>query len=514
MSLNVLLPWLPIVLAAGVGARLLGPRRGLVLAGLFTLFWVALVCLSPPPGFWDRPWSVAVIAAGAMSILALGSWSGSAPASSAKAGAIAAAAAPRAPAARVVVQDVSMSGIAAAIEQFDDWLETNRNDNDPWPEFGEFARSTLYQICQATHVRLYRILAEGEELVPLREVDPADPRELKSSRKGIIGHVVTTGRAYLAGDQAQGELVRALAGESDEPLAWVFPVSQGARRIGVVTVGQFNGNAADNQVLLRASAHLINHFWNCLGEACRGRSAGRVDPVSGLLVREAFFASAGLALEQAYAQGEPAVVAVIALEQLRHLSDSGRWEIADQVIRESAALLQRKVRTDDCLGRFDGTRFLLFLRRVDSNLAMLILEQLMSRLKALCGNEVRWGVAVRVRCGVSGSGTTRPPLTAMVAQAMRMCRQARIDEVNIASDLGIKTAGSDDRTANGTEAATQQPNDESKPGKAVPGRQRGQPAPSEDSDVTTSHAQGGEPSRSHDDEAAGVPRRAGAGAKS
>ncbi len=458
MSLNVLLPWLPIVLAAGVGARLLGARRGFLLASLCTVFWVALVCASPPPGFWDRPWSAAVIAAGAMSILAIGSWTATSTRPTA-----AKAPQTRLPApsatdpthadtqAHVIVQDTSMGGIAAAIEQFDDWLETNRNDNDPWPEFGEFARSVLYQCCQATHVKLYRILCEGGDLVPLREVDPFDQQELRSTRKGIIGHVVTSGRAFLAGDQTQGELVTALAAESDEPLAWVFPVSQGARRIGVVTVGQFNGNAADNRPLLRASALLINHFWNCLGEACRGRSAGRLDPVSGLLVREAFFASAEHGLKQAYGQGEPAVIAVIALEQLRHLNDNGQWELADQVIRESAALLQRKVRTDDCLGRFDGTRFLLFLRRVDSNLAMLILEQLMSRLKALCGNEARWGVAVRVRCGVSGSGTTRPPLTAMVAQAMRMCRQARIDEVNIASDLEAGTRGRSHEATKGGE---------------------------------------------------------------
>jgi len=441
MNHNLLLPWFPIVLATGVGARLLGSRRGIGLGFLCALFWIAVVQASEGPGVWSDAWNAVVLVLGSLAIIAIGAWSGNAPIpwpeTTRKPTQLAGTEVP--PRHRRFAQaeacGSAIERLLSAIEQFDDWLERHRNDTDPWPEFGEFIRGVLYSCCGATHVKLYRILSEGDELVPLREADPLADSDWRSVRKGIIGHVATTGRSYVAGDTSQGELIDRLAKESDEPLTWVFAVSHGARKIGVVTAGQLNSRADHQPTFLRCMELLIGQFWNGLGEACRSRSAGTRDPVTGLLSRESFFASAEHALQQAYQQGEPAVVAVIALEQLRHLSDTGRWEVADEVVREVGVLLGRKIRTDDQLGRFDGTRFLLFLRRVDSHLAMLILEQLMSRLTALCDDPSRWGVSVQVRCGVSGSGTDTPSLTSMMAQALRMCRQARINEVNIASDL-------------------------------------------------------------------------------
>ena len=130
------------------------------------------------------------------------------------------------------------------------------------------------------------------------------------------------------------------------------------------------------------------------------------------------------------------VVAAIALEGLREVSDSGRWEVADEVVREVSNVLRRKMRMDDRVGRFDGSRFLLLLRRVDSELASLIVAQFMSRLTGVCRNHGRWHGVVEVRCGVAGSGTERPDLRTLVFRALAQCRRARLENTPIASDLG------------------------------------------------------------------------------
>ena len=93
------------------------------------------------------------------------------------------------------------------------------------------------------------------------------------------------------------------------------------------------------------------------------------------------------------------------------------------------------MRLDDRSGRFDGSRFVLLLRRVDSELASLIVAQLMSRLETLCGDEARWSVKLGARCGVAGSGTDQPDLKTLVSRALIQGRRARLEDLSVASDL-------------------------------------------------------------------------------
>ena len=95
---------------------------------------------------------------------------------------------------------------------------------------------------------------------------------------------------------------------------------------------------------------------------------------------------------------------------------------------------------DDHLGRFDGSRFVLLIRRVDTELASLIVGQIMSRLEILCNDIERWRVCVAVRCGVVGSGTENPDLRTLISRALVQCRRARLEDARIASDLRSPTA--------------------------------------------------------------------------
>lgn len=443
MTLTLLLPWFPIVLGAGLGGRLLGHTRGLFVGILCALFWVVLVQASMGAALWGDPWTVATIVTGAVAIAAMGAWSGELPVRVGRGSESSARRMEPGGGAMTSREEAGATAgfvecLSAATDQFDDWLESNRDDSDVWGKFDEFIRGVMYGCCRATHVKPYRLLSEEDELSPLREADPFGESGRLSARRGIVGHVVTTGRSYVATDPMQGELVETLAehGSEEDSIAWCFAVRQGARRLGVVTVGRLDLAPERHRVQLRAVERLVGLFWRALAEAVRSRSAQQVDPVSGLPIRPAFFREAERAIRESYDQGEPVAVGVIAMEGLRELTDTGRWEAVDELVREVCRVLRGKVRIDDRLGRFDESRFVLLLRRVDSELASLIVSQLLSRIGAICSERSRWHSSLTVRCGLAGSGTEHPDLSTLVSRALANGRSARLEDKEVVCDLG------------------------------------------------------------------------------
>ncbi|MCG3131632.1 MAG: hypothetical protein FLDDKLPJ_02436 [Phycisphaerae bacterium] len=431
--------WLPIVLASGLGGRLLGRGRGAALGILCGLFWIVLVQAREGAVAWQGGWNVAALLTGALAITAVGAWGGDVRVmtggSRGAGGSFSERVSPGSLLSSGCSSVGALSALTRAMETFDDWLEAHRNDPDPWPGFGEFARGVLYDCCRTSHVRFYRILSEGAELAPIREGHPFVEDEMPSAREGIVGHVATTGRSYLEGDATHGALVDDLARRSGQPLAWCFAVTQGARKIGLVTVGGFDGHERQDLQHYRAAELLIAHFWMTLLEVCRGRSAATHDPVSGALTREAFFTQAERSLDAAKRDGEPCALAVLSIEPLRQFNDAGDWDAADEVVRTVSHVVRERLRGDDRFGRFDEGRMMLLLRRVDSSLASLILEQLLERVRGACAEARTSGTEVQVRCGVVGSGTGQPRFSDMLRQAVSLCQEARLSGAVLASDL-------------------------------------------------------------------------------
>jgi diguanylate cyclase (GGDEF)-like protein len=447
VEVNLLLPWFPVLLSVGVGARLLGKARGLGLGILGAVYWLLLVHAAYGLQIWDGFAAAASIIAGCAAIIAIGAWSGEAAESehrvpvtpASKAPGAARTSTPRtthqARDTHVSVENDLAGRITQILDQHQDWVDDHRYDANPWPHFDELLRSVLYRLCHATHVRPFRLVEGSEELIPLREWDPLTDAPRLSARKGIIGHVLTSGRSYREGDEQHGMLVDRLAEESEEQPVWCFAITHGRRKIGVVTVGALEFETQAQPNLLRAAERLANVLWSQVIELCHSRSATLQDPVSELLTLPAFLRAAERSLHDSYRQGEPVALAVITLEGLRQLNDTGRWELADEFVRGVSNLLKRKVRLDDQLGRFDGSRFILLLRRVDSELASLIIDQLMFRLTAVCEDRARWQVPIHVRCGVVGSGIEQPDLRTLLSEAIQRCHQARQNRAAIASDL-------------------------------------------------------------------------------
>ncbi|MFQ5462343.1 MAG: diguanylate cyclase domain-containing protein [Phycisphaerae bacterium] len=443
MSMTFLLPWFPILLGAGLGGRLLGHGRGFVLGLICASFWMAFVQASVGGALWTNSLETAMCLAGALAIITVAGWAGetvdrgeTSPSRGATAASV-----PTAP--NIAAKpDESLRVIATTIKQFNEWLGQNGHQANPWPGFDEWLRSTLHSCCQATHVRPYRLVPKMNHLVPLQPVESwSDDVEL-SARKGIVGYVATTGRAYVSGDSIEREFLDQLGQNEAGRLQWCFPIRQGNRRLGIVAVGQLETPPQASRDLLRCMEAIASQCWCMLQASCDNRAATLDDPVSGLSVRRAFLVDAEVALKESYSDGEPVAVAVFALEGLRRLSDVGQWEIAEEIVGACADELRRKVRMDDRIGRFDSERFVILLRRVDSDLAGLIVRQLLERMERVCSDESRWGVAVQVRCGLVGSGVDTPDLRTLLAGALQQCHRARASQSVLASDLAQDEATS------------------------------------------------------------------------
>ncbi len=432
MSMSLILLWFPIVLAVGVGARLVLPTRGVWFGVLGATFWLVLVFAEGDVETFLDAWTLLALSSGAVAIAAIGAWSST---DRGEPNSGVSDVPDSAMAEEASSKHSYVGGLTETFLAFDDWLEAHRHSEDPWPEFGEFLRIALNRLTGATHVHPYRILSEDDALVPLRAIGPGELMDIDSARCGIVGHVATTGRAYVENEQAHGELVDQLARQSGEPVAWCFAISQGTRRIGLLKIGSLSAGAACDPEMLTLAQNIVSSFWVTLGEVCRRRTAEIRDPLSGLLARESFLFEADRTLSAAYVHNEPVAVGIVAVEGIRLLCDRGDWDLADALAAEAALLLGERVRTDDCIGRFDDSRFVVLLRRVDSALGALIIEQLHKSFSDLCSDGDRWRVPLVVRCGVSGSGTEQPPLRELISRAINRCHEARARNVALLSDV-------------------------------------------------------------------------------
>ncbi|MHC5108622.1 MAG: GGDEF domain-containing protein [Planctomycetota bacterium] len=439
MDVALLLPWFPLLLAVGVCGRLLGKHRGLLFGLICSVVWTAMAALTLDAPIGES-WPVAIfVVAGALALAMVGYWSHS----------IAWPPPPRAPdeSQRIYGAGPSMSAkpdpsqkFGAAVRRFDEWFEAHADHDNLWQEFDEFLRTTLSDFCHASHVRPYRLLSDVNKLVPLgRDQILGDAMELPA-RQGIAGLVATTGRSFFAHDGMDSDLIEKL-GEDHAPVQWCFAIRRRHRRLGVVTVGQLDRPDVMSREALSLIEQLINLFWGMVAESLERRSADLRDPGSGLYVRRAFLNMAERSLQASYQDREPAAVAIIAVEGIRTLTDVGKWEFAEELIHTCADELRRKTRTDDEIGRFDDSRFVVLLKRVDSELAGLIVCQIASRLETICGDESRWGIPLAVRCGLAGSGVDSPDLYALVGTALSNCHRARNEARSLATDVAPESEG-------------------------------------------------------------------------
>ncbi len=313
------------------------------------------------------------------------------------------------------------------------WCEQQLHDDQPWKSFDQLVREMLSEHSGAVRVRCYQVLPGDQQLRGLSQ--SGGDSASQCARSGILGHVATGGREYFSTDPAHGDLIDQLAADDKEPWEWVFPIRADGCTVGLVAVGKLSSIAALSHERRQEILSLITLFWAHVSCLERLRQAEKTDKGSGLLTRGDFFASGAQALAGSYAENEPVVVVVLALEGLRHLDDVGRWTDRDKLVENIGVLIKRRIRTDDIIGRFSDDRFVLLLRRLDSSLGRLIAEKIQSTAREQIAQLGDVGADLRVRVGLIGSGFLKEPLEKLLVSAFDTIELARKQGLDVYCDL-------------------------------------------------------------------------------
>jgi diguanylate cyclase (GGDEF)-like protein len=303
-----------------------------------------------------------------------------------------------------------------------------------WPALDQLLREDLAAPLGAARIRCYQVRPGSETLQPLTQSETSAASN-PGVRAGVLGHVISTGREFVVGDPSHGDLLDRLAEEDDEHWDWIWPVRTGTATVGVVAVAQLRDPGRLTDGLRRAAGELISLCWQHIASVERLRVARRTDPASGVLTRNDFFALAGHALADSYQENEPVVVAVLTLEGLRYLDDTGRWGERDALIERLGQVIGRRVRSDDLVGRFADDRFVVLLRRLDSGLGRLIAEKLLVASTECIEQIGNASDRVRMRVGVVGTGFQQLSLSELLVNAFETVERARHENVALRSDL-------------------------------------------------------------------------------
>lgn len=329
---------------------------------------------------------------------------------------------------------MGMSTVAVMLADFEDWLRDWQDEPGRWMAFDQFIRTQLRECVGAARVRCYRISRGANDLEPL--TPSKDPLvDSISAREGILGYVTSRGHRYVRTDSLLGPSVHDLALRSADPPAWCFPIRYDRNVMGLVSVGSLRDAHAADLELLESIGCVIALFWGRLTDRQDAARARQIDQGSGVLSRSHFFQAAEQALADGYANHEPMMAMVLAIEGMRRLDDTGLWDLRDNAIIGAGRTIRAKLRSDDLIGRFADDRFVVLMRRIDTALGRMIAEKLLHAVQELMDEAGADSVHILVRCGLAGTGQQNPSLKLLLTRAFAVAERARKTGVNLCDDL-------------------------------------------------------------------------------
>lgn len=313
-----------------------------------------------------------------------------------------------------------------------------------WPAFDRWLRDTLTHVLDARQVRGMHVDEKTRQLSPIHSgLDLAGC--WKHPPPALVGHVLTTGRRYLRGDSQHGELIQSLADQwpahestSAKAPVWLVPIQHRSRVIGLLSVGHLGPHILPQPAVLEQVADILQICWSYAALANSLERAQSIDPGSGVLNRSDLTATAEAVLRESREEGEPVVMAVLALEGLRRMDDQGERTERDWLIRQIGHVIHQRLRSDDLVGRFNDDHFVVVLRRVDLSLARLIVGKILQAARNLTASRAGLEDSVHLRCSLSdevGGG-----LDAGLNATFDLLQQARQMGLELATSHDTKPA--------------------------------------------------------------------------
>ena len=311
--------------------------------------------------------------------------------------------------------------VRKALEWHREWMIEWGQQEEPWVSFDNHVRELLRALTGARRVRCYQVDGTGE-FQPLNGAH-IEQGAASVPENGLLAHVVTTGRRFLARSPDAGEMIRELAAGSEASHAWVVPIRNRHRTFGLITVGGFEDDSVRAE-RLGLAADMIEEFWLHLQQAEGMRIAYLTDRPSGVLNRVEVLSILDQTVEQCYADNEPVVMLTLVIEGIRGMDDGGHWESRNDVIEIVGQTMRSRLRRDDIVGRFSDDRFVAVLRRLDLPLAHLITRKILRATEAELSRRLP-EMSLTLRAGLAGGGFEQVPPQVLLLNGFAAINEAR-----------------------------------------------------------------------------------------
>jgi two-component system, sensor histidine kinase LadS len=151
----------------------------------------------------------------------------------------------------------------------------------------------------------------------------------------------------------------------------------------------------------------------------------RVDSLTGLLNRRAFFERGNAELERALREQHPLSVIMLDIDRFKAVNDSFGHGIGDKVIREVGRVLKQVLRDSDVKARMGGEEFAIVLVQTQQDSALLLAERLRVAIEACRVEAASAEVCVTSSFGVSQLTDDTSSLEDLLASADTALYQAK-----------------------------------------------------------------------------------------
>ncbi len=196
---------------------------------------------------------------------------------------------------------------------------------------------------------------------------------------------------------------------------------------GVLPMNTVTFHGVEVGVLLEATLLALALARDIRGsEEARNRAEllARMDALTGLLNRRAFFERATGLWNTAARRNRPLTVAMLDIDHFKSINDRYGHAIGDEVLKRVAGVLTRTCRTSDVISRWGGEEFLLLLPETTLEQGTLLAERLRMAIERCDMDAAARGLRATVSIGISDL-RGQPNLDALIADADQWLYRAK-----------------------------------------------------------------------------------------
>lgn len=166
------------------------------------------------------------------------------------------------------------------------------------------------------------------------------------------------------------------------------------------------------------------------------RRQANTDPLTGIYNRRMLYTLAEPAFQLARRHSLPLSVAMIDLDNFKHVNDQYGHAVGDHVLRALSQFVQTQIRVTDIFGRFGGEEFLLILPQTSVQGAILLVERIRKSIEEHIFKIGELEVPVTISAGVATLAHRQDQLIDhLIDKADQALYQAKADGKNCISSL-------------------------------------------------------------------------------